>query len=136
MKLFGGSKMFVDGIEVHPNEKFLYRGMMMNNVPNLIFYAGYTNASWTLKCEITSSWSARILNHMDKVNAKQCMAFLPDDHAMKSISMMNLNSGYVQRYKDNLPLLGDKGAWAIYSFMSDFKEFLFGKVDSHAMKFE
>jgi len=136
VKLFGGAKLIVDGKEVNGGEKFLYRGMMLDNVPNLIYYGGYTNASWTLKCELTASWSARLLSHMDKVAAHKFYPYLPEDHGMCEKPMLNLNSGYLLRAKNQIPKLGDSGPWSNYSFLSDLWGYMTSKVDDGVMKFE
>uniref|UniRef100_A0A7S4IN24 FAD-containing monooxygenase EthA n=1 Tax=Vannella robusta TaxID=1487602 RepID=A0A7S4IN24_9EUKA len=136
VKLFGGAQLCVDGEEIIFSEKFLYRGMMMDNIPNLVYYGGYTNASWTLKCELTAGWSARLLAHMEKVGATQCYPYLPKDHGMCEKPMLNLNSGYLIRAKNQLPKLGDSGPWSTYSFLPDLWEYMTGKVDDGTMKFE
>ena len=38
---------------------------MFSDVPNLAVAFGYTNASWTLKCELTARYVCRLLNYMD-----------------------------------------------------------------------
>ena len=42
-----------------------YKGMMLSGVPNMALAIGYTNASWTLKCDLTCEYVCRLLNHMD-----------------------------------------------------------------------
>ena len=37
---------------------------MLEGVPNLALAIGYTNASWTLKCDLTCDYVCRLLNHM------------------------------------------------------------------------
>ena len=34
--------------------------------PNLALAIGYTNASWTLKVDLTAEYVCRLINHMDK----------------------------------------------------------------------
>ena len=38
---------------------------MLSDVPNFAFAFGYTNASWTLKVDLTYSYIWRLLRHMD-----------------------------------------------------------------------
>ena len=45
---------------------------MLSGVPNLAFAIGYTNASWTLKCDLTCEYVCRLLNHMDEHGYRQC----------------------------------------------------------------
>lgn len=109
---------------------------MLDNVPNLIYFCGYTNASWTLRCEMTSDWASKIICHMDKVGAKQFYPYLAEDHSMNGRPLLELSSGYLTRAKDKLPKLGDKGSWSHYSYMSDYWSFSTSKVNDDVMRFE
>jgi hypothetical protein len=63
----GGIELAVDGEPVELPETVAYKGMMLSGVPNFAFAIGYTNASWTLKCDLTSAeYVCRLLNHMDE----------------------------------------------------------------------
>ncbi len=60
----GGIEITVDGDPVDLAEKLTYKGMMLEGVPNLAMAVGYTNASWTLKSDLTCDYVARLLNEM------------------------------------------------------------------------
>lgn len=45
---------------------------MYSDVPNLASAFGYTNASWTLKCDLTAEYVCRLLKHMDQHGYAQC----------------------------------------------------------------
>ena len=60
----GGIDISVDGEPVDLAQKLTYKGMMLEGVPNLAMAVGYTNASWTLKCDLTCDYVARLLNEM------------------------------------------------------------------------
>ena len=51
---FSTIKVTIDGEEYKANEHIIYNGIMINDVPNMAFIIGYTNASWTLKADIAS----------------------------------------------------------------------------------
>ena len=68
----GGMEIGVDGREVELPETMGYKGMMLSEVPNLAVAIGYTNASWTLKCDLTCEYVCRLLNHMDEHGYRQC----------------------------------------------------------------
>jgi cation diffusion facilitator CzcD-associated flavoprotein CzcO len=57
----GGMELVVDGEQVNISEKMAYKGMMLSGVPNCAFTVGYTNASWTLKADLTSEYVCRVL---------------------------------------------------------------------------
>ena len=68
----GGMELVVDGREVDLPETVGYKGMMLSDVPNLAIALGYTNASWTLKCDLTCEYVCRLLNHMDEHGYAVC----------------------------------------------------------------
>ena len=96
VKLLGGIALRVDGAAVNPAERFSYKGMMLSDVPNLALSFGYTNASWTLKCDLTSRYVCRMLNHMDRGGYAICVPRL-GDAAPERMPMLDFSSGYVQR---------------------------------------
>ena len=69
MKFLGGMTLSVDGEVKDPGKLFVYRGMMLANVPNMVQVFGYTNASWTLKSDLTGQYVCRLLNHMRNTGA-------------------------------------------------------------------
>ena len=69
----GGMQLTVDGEEVDVPSKMAYKGMMLSGVPNMAFTVGYTNASWTLKADLTSEYVCRLLNHMDAHGYRRCV---------------------------------------------------------------
>ena len=68
----GGIALVVDGKPVELPETMGYKGMMLSGVPNLAVSLGYTNASWTLKCDLTCEYVCRLLNHMDRGGYAYC----------------------------------------------------------------
>src|SRR5271166_266124 len=69
----GGMEIAVDGREVELSETMSYKGMMLSGVPNMALVIGYTNASWTLKCDLTCEYVCRLLKHMDEHGYRQCV---------------------------------------------------------------
>ena len=72
LKLMSGLQLVVDGALVDLSKTMAYKGMMYSDVPNLASAFGYTNASWTLKCDLTAEYVCRLLKHMDKHGYAQC----------------------------------------------------------------
>ena len=70
----GGIEVSVDGEALHLPDKLTYKGMMLEGVPNMALAVGYTNASWTLKCDLTCAYVTRLLNHMRASGLRQCTA--------------------------------------------------------------
>ncbi|KAK8229252.1 monooxygenase flavin-binding family protein-like protein [Phyllosticta capitalensis] len=129
--LAGGTRISVDGRPVDPGTKFLWKGLMLQDVPNAAFVIGYTNASWTLGADATAQLFTRIVNFMASEGVASCVPTLPDSEAnsMEKRPTLNLNSTYVKKAMDVLPMTGDRGPWvARSSYYRDFWNAKFGDI--------
>ena len=109
VQFFGGAEMYMDGELVDISSKMTYRSMMLSDVPNVAFTVGYTNASWTLKVDLTCHYVTRLLNHMEQEGYEVCC---PErDPSVADAPLLNLNSGYLTRVLDQLPTAGATGPW-------------------------
>jgi cation diffusion facilitator CzcD-associated flavoprotein CzcO len=112
LKFLGGLVFDVDGQPVDSANTMVYKGIMCSDVPNMAFAIGYTNASWTLKCDLTSEYVCRLLNYMDEHGYNQCCP--RRDESVKESPLINFSSGYVQRALDKLPKQGTAMPWKLY----------------------
>ena len=112
LKLIGGMQLVVDGKKVDPPQCKVYKGMMLSDVPNLAFAVGYTNASWTLKADLSNSYLCRVIKYMDQRSYSRCVPRVRGE--MKEAPLMDFTSGYVQRELANLPKQGSKAPWKLY----------------------
>jgi len=109
--LFGGLTISIDGRELDLSEQMAYKGMMLGGIPNMAFAIGYTNASWTLKCDIVLDYVCRLLNHMRERGYDCCVA--EPDPTITPEPLMGLDSGYILRSVDKLPRQGDRAPWRL-----------------------
>src|SRR5512138_630402 len=112
LRLLGGIALEIDGERVDPSKRFFYKGLMLSDVPNLAIALGYTNASWTLKSELTGMYVVRLLQHMDRHRQDVCTPHV--DGEIEDRPLLDLNSGYVQRAVDQFPRQGAKTPWRLY----------------------
>ncbi len=120
LKFMGGAQLSVDGRAVDPSQLYVYRGMMFGNVPNLAQVFGYTNASWTLKSDLTGDFICRLLNYMRKTGTSVAMPRLQEG-TVEEEPMLNLNSGYVLRSVGQFPKQGTRLPWRLYqNYILDF----------------
>jgi cation diffusion facilitator CzcD-associated flavoprotein CzcO len=103
----------VDGREVVPSETLVYRGMMFSDVPNLAIAVGYTNASWTLKCDLTSEFVCRVVAHMRRHGHRRCVPH-NEDPAVTPMPLLDFTSGYVLRDVHRFPRQGSRIPWRVY----------------------
>lgn len=115
----GGIRLTVDGSEVKPADTFVYRGCMLSGMPNFAMCIGYTNASWTLRADLSSSYVCRLLRHMDRHG--YAMAVPTRAPGGRSLPLLNLSSGYVERSRDIMPKQGERPPWRIrQNYILDF----------------
>lgn len=113
LQIFGGMTIEVDGAPIVPSKVLVYKGMMCSDVPNLAFASGYTNASWTLKADLTSEYVCRLINFMDAKHYTSCRPRRPQT-GMKELPLLDFSSGYVTRALDYLPRQGAERPWRLY----------------------
>src|SRR5690606_24626174 len=117
----GGVEVTVDGEPVDFSTRLAYKGMMLEGVPNAAVAIGYTNASWTLKCDLTCGYVTRLLNHMHKTGLRQCTP-VNNDPDVSPEPLLGLTSGYVARAEDRFPKQGSKFPWKVYqSYLKDYR---------------
>lgn len=134
MKLFGGMQLTVDGRRFQSNEVMVYKGMMLSDVPNLAIAFGYTNASWTLKTDLTAAYVCRLLRYMDRHRYTIAVARRQAD--VQPIPFLNFSSGYVQRANDSLPQQGSRRPWQVYqNYLMDMLIIRYGRLDDGVMTF-
>ena len=109
----GGMELTVDGESVVPGDRMVYKGMMLEGVPNVAVAVGYTNASWTMKAEITCKHMTRILNHMRAKGLRQCTPHNSGPE-MEHQPLLGLASGYVERSTGYMPKQGTREPWMVH----------------------
>jgi monooxygenase len=113
----------------------LYKGAMFSGVPNLAVAFGYTNASWTLRCDLTARYVCRLLKYMDHKGWSIALPYLADP-SMASEPLLNFSSGYVRRADGVLPRQGQKAPWRVkQNYAKDVADFTFGSISDGTLRF-
>jgi cation diffusion facilitator CzcD-associated flavoprotein CzcO len=135
LEILSGVQITVDGTAVDPAKTFNYKGLMYSGVPNLATSFGYTNASWTLKCDLTCEYVCRLLNHMERHGYAQCTPRL-NDPSVTEEPWVDFSSGYIQRTLHLFPKQGSKAPWKLrQNYARDIMTLRFGKIDDGVMEF-
>ena len=135
LQVLGGLEVSVDGAPVDLSKTMNYKGLMYSGVPNLASATGYTNASWTLKCDLTCEYVCRLLNYMSAKGYAQATPRRTDP-TVTELPWLDFSSGYVQRAVDKFPRQGSKRPWRLYqNYALDIVTLKFGKVKDEAMEF-
>lgn len=134
LNVLGDVRLTLDGVPCVPAQTLVYKGMMYSGVPNLACTFGYTNASWTLKADLTARYLCRLLAHMDRRGYTVCTP--QPDPAVGSAPFLDFSSGYVQRALPLLPRQGDRRPWKLYqNYLLDWLTLRLGRVDDGVMRF-
>ena len=134
INLMGGITFSVDGAPIDLGKSMIYKGMMVGGVPNLTFCFGYTNASWTLKADLTSEYACRLINAMDARGMRIATPVARTD--MTPEPFVEFSSGYIQRALDTLPKQGSERPWKLYqNYAMDLVTLRYGKIDDGTMAF-
>ena len=131
----GGIELEVDGEAVDVASRLTYKGMMLEGVPNLALAVGYTNASWTLKCDLTCEYVTRLLNRMHEAGETKCVP-VNDDASVTPEPLLGLTSGYVHRAAHRFPKQGSQLPWRVHqSYLKDYRALRLSGLDDAAMVF-
>ncbi|MBR0551362.1 flavin-containing monooxygenase [Stakelama marina] len=130
LQLMSDLDFSVDGKKVDPAKSLNYKGMMYSDIPNLASSFGYTNASWTLKADLTCNYVCRLLNTMKSRGLRQCTPRVEGD--VEEEPFLDFTSGYVQRAIDRFPKQGTTKPWRVHqNYTLDVLSLKFGSIDDH-----
>ncbi len=135
LQVLGGISVSVDGAMINLARTMNYKGMMFSDVPNLASAFGYTNASWTLKSDLTCMYVCRLLKAMDKTGMRQCTPRRSDPMPGEEPAL-DFTSGYVQRGIARFPKQGTRAPWRLHqNYARDLLSLRLGKLDDGEMRF-
>ena len=132
---FGGMQIAVDGRPLEVAKCLSYKGMMLNGVPNFAYVFGYTNASWTLKSDLTGQYVLRLLRHMRRKGLGSVMPQL-NDATVQPEPWVDFSSGYFQRAMDRFPKQGSKKPWRLYqNYVRDLLALRWSALEDGVLQF-
>ena len=135
LQFLNGVEVSIDGEKRDPGRMLNYKGVMLSNMPNLACTFGYTNASWTLKADLTSEYVCRLLNYMDQHGYGSAMPKL-DHYPNQTEPFVDFSSGYFQRVMDQFPRQHTEKPWKLnQSYSADLMNLRFGKLDDGVLSF-
>jgi cation diffusion facilitator CzcD-associated flavoprotein CzcO len=112
LQALGGVVISVDGDEVKPADRFVYKEHLLEDVPNMAWCVGYINASWTLRADLTARAVAKLLAYMDSHGYTHAYPHLGGT-SMPEKPAWNINAGYVHRAVHVLPKSGTHRPWNV-----------------------
>lgn len=135
LQQLGGAAIEVDGRAIDAGRLVVYKGSMYSGLPNFAATFGYTNASWTLKADLTSRYMCRLLRHMAASGARVCTPHMADA-AMALEPFVDFSSGYFQRHLAQLPKQGGVKPWKLnQNYLVDLLALRLGRIDDGVLQF-
>jgi cation diffusion facilitator CzcD-associated flavoprotein CzcO len=129
LQALGGVALSIDGAEVKPQDRFVYKEHLLEDVPNAAWCVGYINASWTLRADLTARSVAKLLAYMDSHGYTHAYPHL-GDKPMAEKPAWNINAGYVQRALHALPKSGTHRPWNVrHNYVLDAIDHRFDRIE-------
>jgi cation diffusion facilitator CzcD-associated flavoprotein CzcO len=129
LQALGGATVSIDGAEIKPQDRFVYKAHMLEDVPNLFWCVGYTNASWTLRADITARATAKLLAYMKSRGYTHAYPHR-DGEPMPEKPSWDIQAGYVLRALHALPKSGTKRPWNVrQNYFADAIDYRFDRID-------
>jgi monooxygenase len=133
LALAGGMRLQVDGVPVDLGQAYSYKGLMFSGVPNLVYTFGYTNASWTLKADLTARWACRLIHHLQRQGLDSAVPQV--DASVQPRPFLDFSSGYVQRAQHLLPRQGQRAPWRLHqNYFRDWALLRWGRLDDGVLR--
>ncbi|MGV5050382.1 NAD(P)/FAD-dependent oxidoreductase [Rhodococcus pyridinivorans] len=124
----GGIEFVVDGEKIDLSARFIYRGMMLDGLPNAAMCLGYTNASWTLRADLASLYVCRLLRYMRRNGYRSAVPRYSGDGCTRPL--LGLDAGYIHRAEGALPKQGARSPWLMrQNYLLDLPTMRLGRVD-------
>jgi monooxygenase len=134
LNVLGDVEVCIDGRPCDLGETMVYKGMLLSDVPNLAMVWGYTNASWTLKADLTAGYVCRLLRYMERHG--HAVAVPRRDPAVQPRPFLTITSGDVQPALAMLPKQGSRRPWQVHqNYLLDLLRIRYGRIADGVMRF-
>ncbi|OBF57479.1 FAD-dependent oxidoreductase [Mycobacterium sp. 852002-50816_SCH5313054-b] len=129
LQALGGATISLDGVAIDHRDRFVYKAHMLEDVPNLFWCVGYTNASWTLRADITARATAKLLAHMASHGYTHAYPHLGNE-PMDVKPSWDIQANYVKRSVHALPKSGTKRPWNVrQNYLADAIDYRFDRIE-------
>jgi cation diffusion facilitator CzcD-associated flavoprotein CzcO len=130
LQALGGVTISLDGEEIKPQDRFVYKAHMLEDVPNLAWCIGYTNASWTLRADMTAQQVAKLLSYMHSRGYTHAHPHRHGPEPMQEKLSWDIQTGYVLRSPHALPKSGTERPWNVrHNYFADAIDHRFDRID-------
>ncbi|AFM16315.1 putative flavoprotein involved in K+ transport [Mycolicibacterium chubuense NBB4] len=129
LQALGGIRLAVDGEEVDPTDRFVYKEYLIEDIPNMAWCIGYTNASWTLRADMTAKAVAKLLAYMDAHGYTHAYPHL-GNVPLAEKPAFDLQANYIKRSPHALPKSGTRRPWNVrHNYVLDVIDHRFDRIE-------
>ncbi|WP_194792404.1 flavin-containing monooxygenase [Pseudomonas sp. UFMG81] len=137
LQVLGGMTVSVDGTPYPVGEQMTYKGVLLENLPNMAWIFGYTNVSWTLKVGLAATYLCRLMRYMQRNHFDVVTPYDNAGNALGDGIMNSMKSGYIQRDQQFLPRQGKSYPWFVFMhYGRDKKMLLKDPVEDDCLAFQ
>ena len=123
VQLLGGAELSIDHDPVEVSERIIFRGCMLDGVPNFALCTGYINASWGLRADMSHRFVSRVVarllkgsaalgsHHVQPVQGASVTPRAPE--GLTTRPLLEMDSGYMRRAAAILPRRSDQVPWTM-----------------------
>jgi cation diffusion facilitator CzcD-associated flavoprotein CzcO len=134
LQTLGGMQLSVDGRPKSISDHMTYKGVLVQDIPNLAYLFGYTNISWTLKTDMAADYVGRVLNEMDRRGVAVVTPRAPRGEMQDENILGSLQAGYVQRGGAVLPRQGRSVPWRVLHHFEKDRAIFRQRVEDAALE--
>jgi cation diffusion facilitator CzcD-associated flavoprotein CzcO len=129
LQALGGIRIVIDDTEIKPTDRFVYKEYLLEDVPNMAWCIGYTNASWTLRADMTAKAVAKLLAYMDSRGYTHAYPHLGEAPIAEKPAF-DLDAGYIKRAPHALPRSGTRRPWNVrHNYVLDVIDHRFDRIE-------
>ena len=129
LQALGGIRVLVDGEEIDPTDRFVYKEYLIEDLPNIAWCIGYTNASWTLRADMTAKAFAKLLAYMDSHGYTHAYPHR-GDAPISEKPAFDLQANYIKRAPHALPRSGTRRPWNVrHNYVLDVIDHRFDRIE-------
>lgn len=133
LQALGGIRVFVDGDEIDPTDRFVYKEYLIEDLPNIAWCIGYTNASWTLRADMTAKAFAKLLAYMTSHGYTHAYPHR-GDAPISEKPAFDLQANYIKRAPHALPRSGTRRPWNVrHNYVLDVIDHRFDRIEESMM---
>ncbi|PLB42175.1 flavin-containing monooxygenase [Aspergillus candidus] len=125
MQICGGIPLTVNGKPLDIPQKFMWNGLMLQDLPNAALSLGYVNASWTLGADACMQLTCRMLKLLEKGGLTAVVPVRDRAQGTDGKPMMSLSSTYLVRAQKDMPRASAARPWVART--DYFSDMFFGR---------